>query len=60
MVFVVNVAEMNSNPASKGYMMEKNILRNEVLGRERNEMTLVNYLITKANVLDNRTRFYQK
>lgn len=60
MVFVVNVAEMNSTPASKNYMMEKNVLRNEVLGRERNEMTIVNYLITKANVLDNRTRFYQK
>lgn len=60
MVFVVNVAQVNDAPASDGLAMEKNILRNEVLGRERNESTIVNYLITKANVLDNRCRFYQK
>ncbi len=60
MVFVVNVAQVNETPASQGLFMEKNILRNEVLGRERNESTIINYLITKADVLDNRCRFYQK
>lgn len=60
MVYVVNVTDTHANPASQGYMMEKNILRNAVLGRDRNEMTIVNYLVQKANVLDNRCRFYQK
>lgn len=60
MVYVVNVNELHTNPASQGYAVEKNTLRNIVLGRDRNEMTIVNYLVQKANVLDNRCRFYQK
>ncbi len=60
MVYVVNLAQINDNSASTGYSMEKNILRNEVIGRERSESTIINYLITNANVLDNRYRFYLK
>ncbi len=60
MVYVVNVNNVTNNPASKNLAMEKNILRNEVTGRERNEMTLINYLVSKAKVIDNRCRFYQK
>ena len=60
MVYVVNVQEVMNNPATPNYMMEKNILRNNLLGRERNEVTIINYLISKAKVLDNRGRFYQK
>lgn len=41
-------------------MMEKNYLQSAVLGRERNENTLLGYLINEMNVLDNRVRFYQK
>ena len=60
MVYVVNVDQTNSTSATPGYTMEKNLLRNQLLGRERNEMTIINYLISQAKVLDNRGRFYQK
>ena len=60
MVYVVNVDQTNSATATPGYTMEKNLLRNQLLGRERNEMTIINYLISQAKVLDNRGRFYQK
>lgn len=60
MVYVVNVLGTNNNAATPGYAMEKNVLRNALLGRERNEITIINYLISKAKVLDNRGRFYQK
>ena len=60
MVYVVNVDQTNTATATPGYAMEKNLLRNQLLGRERNEMTIINYLISQAKVLDNRGRFYQK
>ena len=60
MVYVVNVNEVRDGQASQNLMMEKNYLRNELLGRERNEGTLLNYLTSQTKVLDNRVRFYQK
>ena len=60
MVYVVNVKELRDGQASQNLMMEKNYLQNELVGRERNENTLLNYLISQTKVLDNRVRFYQK
>lgn len=60
MVFVVNVNNVQNTPATPNYALEKNILRNEMFGRERNENTLVNYFVSKSNVVDNRCKFYQK
>jgi hypothetical protein len=58
--YVVNVNETRDGQASQNLMMEKNYLQNAVLGRERNENTLLGYLISQTKVLDNRVRFYQK
>jgi peptidyl-prolyl cis-trans isomerase D len=58
--YVVNVQETRDGQASQNLMMEKNYLQNAVLGRERNENTLMSYLIDQMKVLDNRVRFYQK
>jgi len=60
MVFVVNVNNVQNTPATPKYALERNILHNEMFGRERNENTLVNYFVGKSNVIDNRCRFYQK
>lgn len=60
MVFVVNVNNVQNTPATPNYALERNILHNEMFGRERNENILVNYFVSKANVIDNRCRFYQK
>ena len=60
MVYVVSVNELRDGQASQNLMMEKNYLQNELLGRERNENTLLNYLVNQTKVLDNRSRFYQK
>ena len=58
--YVVNVNEVRDGQVSPNLMMEKNYLQNAVLGRERNENTLLSYLISQTKVLDNRVRFYQK
>jgi hypothetical protein len=58
--YVVNVIETREGQASDNLMLEKNYLQNAVLGRERNENTLLTYLIGQSKVLDNRVRFYQK
>ena len=58
--YVVNVIETRDGQATQNLMMEKNYLQNAVLGRERNENTLMSYLISQTKVLDNRVRFYQK
>lgn len=58
--YVVNVNETRDGQASQNLMMEKNYLQSAVLGRERNENTLLGYLISQTKVLDNRVRFYQK
>ena len=58
--YVVNVVETRDGQASENLMMEKNYLQNAVLGRERNQDTLLGYLINQVKVLDNRVRFYQK
>ncbi len=59
-VYVVNVMETRDGQTSQNLMLEKNYLQNAVLGRERNENTLLTYLINNTKVLDNRVRFYQK
>ena len=58
--YVVNVQETREGQASPNLMMEKNYLQNAVLGRERDENTLMSYLINQMKVIDNRVRFYQK
>ena len=58
--YVVNVVETRDGQATENLMMEKNYLQNAVLGRERNQDTLLGYLINQVKVLDNRVRFYQK
>ncbi|MBO6081116.1 MAG: hypothetical protein J6P54_09145, partial [Bacteroidales bacterium] len=58
--YVVNVIETRDGQATQNLMMEKSYLQNAVLGRERNENTLLSYLISQTKVLDNRVRFYQK
>ncbi len=58
--YVVNVIETRDGQASQNLMMEKNYLQNAVIGRERNENTLMSYLVSQTKVLDNRVRFYQK
>lgn len=60
MVYVVRVNDTHSAPASANLAMEKNILFNELMGRNRNEQTIVNYLINKTKVVDNRYKVYQK
>jgi hypothetical protein len=60
MAYVVNVLETSPGQATENLMLEKNYLQNAVLGRERNENTLLSYLINQTKVLDNRVRFYQK
>lgn len=58
--YVVNVMDVHNGQASDNLILEKNYLQNAVLGRDRNEGTLFNYLVSQLNVLDNRVRFYQK
>lgn len=60
MAYVVNIQDTRNGQASDNLMLEKNYLQNAVLGRDRNENTLYNYLVTELKVLDNRVRFYQK
>ena len=58
--YVVNVIETRDGQASQNLMLEKNYLQSALLGRERNENTLMSYLVSQTKVLDNRVRFYQK
>jgi hypothetical protein len=58
--YVVNVVDKRDGQASDNLMLEKNYLQNAVIGRDRNENTLFNYLVSELNVLDNRVRFYQR
>lgn len=60
MVYVVDVKQYHQAAATPNLAMEKNILRNEVLGRDRNEMTLLTYFINNTKVIDNRSNIYQK
>lgn len=59
MVYIVNVHQINKGTQTPDLSLEKNILRNQVLGNQRNEMSLVTYLINNMQVYDNRGRFYQ-
>ena len=60
MVYVANVQQTTTATATPGYMMEKSMLRNILMGRERGEATLMTYLIQNTPVIDNRYKFYQK
>ena len=60
MVYVVNVMDFNKNEATPALMAEKNALRNMVMGRERNEGVLMDYLVNNTKIVDNRCKFYQK
>ena len=58
--YVVNVIENRPAQGNDNIMLQKSYLQNALIGRERNEGTLMNYLTSKMKVLDNRGRFYQK
>ncbi len=58
MAYLINVTETRDGQASDNLMLEKQYLQNAVLGRERNESTLLSYLINQFKVIDNRVRFY--
>ena len=60
MVYVVNVMDFHQVEASKDMMPEKFALRNMLMGRERNESTVIEYLVNNTKVVDNRYKFYQK
>ena len=60
MVYVANVQQTTTGAATPGYMLEKNMLRNVMMGRERGEATLMTYLIQNTPIIDNRYKFYQK
>ena len=58
MVYVVSLYNVETQPASPNLQVEKNILRNILLGYSRNEMIILENLKDKANIWDNRSRFY--
>ncbi|MCQ2284767.1 MAG: SurA N-terminal domain-containing protein [Bacteroidales bacterium] len=60
MVYVVNVQQVSTPAQTPDLNMERNALRNVLVGRERGEMTILNYLMEQTKVMDNRCRFYQK
>ena len=60
MVYVANLQQTTTGAATPGYMLEKNMLRNIMMGRERGEATLMTYLIQNTPVIDNRYKIYQK
>ncbi len=58
MAYLINVTETRDGQASDNLMLEKQYLQNAVLGRERNESTLLSYLINQFKIIDNRVRIY--
>jgi len=59
MIYVVSLYNVEEQPASMNFQVEKNMLRNILLGHSRNEMLILEGLKDKANIWDNRSRFYQ-
>ena len=59
MVYVVSIYNVENQPASMNLQIEKSLLRNILLGYNRNEMMILEALKDKANIWDNRSRFYQ-
>ncbi|MBO4489379.1 MAG: SurA N-terminal domain-containing protein [Bacteroidales bacterium] len=59
MVYVVDVKQVEKATPTNELYLEKNFLQNLLVGRERNESTILNYLTKEAKVMDNRNRFYQ-
>lgn len=58
MVYVVSLYNVETTPASNNLIMEKNLLKNLVNGRSRNEMIILEGLKDKLDIFDNRGRFY--
>jgi peptidyl-prolyl cis-trans isomerase D len=59
MVYMVSLYNVENQPASPNFQMEKSLLRNILLGYSRNEMMIIEGLKDKANIWDNRSRFYR-
>ena len=60
MVYVVKVNATQNGQTSAKLQMEKNVLFNLVMGQNRNEQTIINHLINKTKIIDNRYKVYQK
>ena len=58
MVYVVAVFSYDKVKPSEKLQMEKSILRNMLLGRNRNEMVILEGLKDNIDIWDNRGRFY--
>ena len=58
MVYVVSVSSYDKVKPSEKFRMEKNILKNMLLGRNRNEMVILEGLKDNVDIWDNRGRFY--
>ena len=59
-VYLVNVHDFEDGVASPDYRFEKMMLQNIVGGRNRSEAAIMDGLKEKADIFDNRARFYQK
>ncbi|MDR2868424.1 MAG: SurA N-terminal domain-containing protein [Bacteroidales bacterium] len=59
-VYAVSIYNVNPPAVDAPITSEKMTLRNMVLGRARNEMTIFEELKDKSNILDRRYFFYQK
>ena len=59
-VYLVTIHNFEDGTPSQGYAYEKMMLQNIVGGRNRSEMTILDGLKEKADIFDNRARFYQK
>ncbi|MBQ7489243.1 MAG: peptidyl-prolyl cis-trans isomerase [Bacteroidales bacterium] len=59
-VYLVAIHNFEESQPSPGYTYEKMMLQNIIGGRNRNEATIMEGLKEKADIFDNRCRFYQK
>lgn len=58
MVYVVSISSFQKVKPSEKLITEKSILRNMLLGRNRNEMVILQGLKDNIDIWDNRGRFY--
>lgn len=59
-LYLVKINSIEESKPSQGLVYERMIVKNMVTGRTRNEMTILEDLKNKADILDNRVYFYQK
>jgi len=59
-LYLVKINNIQSTQPSEGYLYERMLVKNMVTSRTRNEMTILEDLKEKANILDNRRYYYQK